>query len=1010
MKNFSFGRAKGIVCLLAGTACAVSVHAAEHSSCPYKPQVPITRLQQTITGTVADHRGALPGVTISIKGKTALAITDANGHFTINADLNDVLIFTFVGYKTTELTVQAFTPLKITLEEDAMTLQEVTVNAGYYTVKEKERTGSIAKITSKDIETQPVTNVLAAMQGRMAGVNITQTTGVPGGGFNIEIRGLNSLRANGNSPLFIIDGVPYATDPIGTGINSNVLPTQPSPLNSINPDQIESIEVLKDADATAIYGSRGANGVVLVTTKKGKAGKTRVTVNLSQGAGVVTRKIDLLSTRQYLEMRQEAYANDGIDPIPDYAYDANGTWGSTRNTDWQKTLIGGTAEFTDMHATLSEGNEHTQFLASANFNKQGSVYPEDFTYKKGNVHLNVNHASENRRFKSSFTVGYTLQDNNQPRLDLTYTALQLAPNAPALYDEDGNLNWENNTFENPLAQLEGQYRARTYDLIGSANLSYAITDGLELKSNFGYTQLLNRENTTSPSTRFNPSYGMTSASSTHIASRAERRSWIIEPQLNWKKAWRKTKFDILAGTTFQSQTGSQLVQYAAGFASNSLIDNLAAASALFTLADDETEYRYQAVFGRINLNHDGRYLLNLTGRRDGSSRFGDDRRFANFGAVGAAWVFSEEAFLKNSVLSFGKLRGSYGITGNDQIGDYHYLDTYSASGNSYDGTIGLQPTQLYNPNFGWETNKKLEGAVELGFWGDRILVTASYFRNRSSNQLTGIPLPATTGFSSVQANLDATVLNYGTEFTLRTVNVKDKDFEWTSSFNISFLRNKLLSFPDLESSTYAFQYVVGQPLYIKRAYHYTGVDPQTGLYTFEDVNGDGNYTSLEDKKTIVDLNPEYFGGLQNSLRYKRWNLNFLFQFVKQQNYGTAALFGVPGSGANQPASVMDRWQQPGDIASHQVFTDGSNGEAVEAYFRYVDSDGALTDASFVRLKNLSLSYDLPDNLLKNLRCRIFAEGQNLLTFTPYKGGDPEFRQTGYLPPLRTITAGVQFSF
>lgn len=891
-----------------------------------------------------------------------------------------------------------------------MALQEVTVNAGYYTVKEKERTGSIAKITAKDIETQPVTNVLAAMQGRMAGVNITQTTGVPGGGFNIEIRGLNSLRANGNSPLFIIDGMPYSTDPIGTGINSNVLPTQPSPLNSLNPDQIESIEVLKDADATAIYGSRGANGVVLVTTKKGKAGKTRVTVNLSQGAGAVTRKIDLLSTRQYLEMRQEAYANDGIDPIPDYAYDANGTWSTTRNTDWQKTLIGGTAEFTNMQAALSGGNEHTQFLASASFNKQGSVYPKDFAYKKGNMQLNVNHASENRRFKSSFTVGYTLQDNNQPRLDLTYTALQLAPNAPALYGEDGNLNWENNTFENPLAQLEGQYLAKTYDLMGSSTLAYAIADGLELKGNFGYSQLLNRENTTSPSTRFNPSYGLTSASSTHIASMAERRSWIIEPQLNWKKTWGDTRLDMLAGATFQSQTGSQLVQYAAGFSSNSLIDNLAAASALFTLADDQTEYRYQAVFGRINVNHDGRYLLNLTGRRDGSSRFGDDRRFANFGAVGAAWVFSEEAFLKNSVLSFGKLRGSYGITGNDQIGDYQYLNTYSASGNSYDGTIGLQPTQLYNPNFGWETNKKFEGAVELGFLGDRIFVTASYYRNRSSNQLTGIPLPATTGFSSVQANLDATVLNYGTEFTLRTVNVKHKDFEWTSSFNISFMRNKLLSFPDLESSTYAFQYVVGQPLYIKRAYHYTGVDPQTGLYTFEDVNGDGNYTSLEDKKTIVDLNPEYYGGLQNSLRYKRWNLNFLLQFVKQQNYGTASLFGVPGSGANQPTSVMDRWQQPGDIASHQLFTDGSNSEAVEAYFRYVDSDGALTDASFVRLKNLSLSYDLPDNLLNGLRCRIFAEGQNLLTFTPYKGADPEFRQTGYLPPLRTITAGVQLSF
>jgi len=968
------------------------------------------QMQQIITGNVTDATGPLPSVTVTIKGTTISTVTDEKGDFSIPANPTDILVFSFLGFASQEILVGNQTSLKIVMTEDSTQLQEVTINAGYYSVKEKERTGSISRITSKDIETQPVTNVLATMQGRMAGVNVTQTTGVPGGGFNIEIRGLNSLRSNGNNPLYVIDGVPYSSDPIGTGINSNVLPTQPSPLNSINPDQIESIEVLKDADATAIYGSRGANGVVLITTKRGKAGKTRVTASLAQGVGVVTRKMDLLSTKDYLEMRQEGYANDGITTAPDYAYDANGTWSATRNTDWQKKLIGGTAEFTDMNASLSGGNELTQFLVSANFNKQGTVYPKDYDYKKGNLHLNLNHQSEDKRFKSSFTVGYTIQDNNQPRLDITYSALTLSPNAPELYMDNGALNWENNTFENPLGQLEGTYTAKTYDLIGNVSLSYQLTDGLQLKSNFGYTQLLNRENTTSPSTRFNPSFGYTSASSTLFASEAQRRSWIIEPQLNWKHDWEKLQFEALAGSTFQSQNSYQLVQYARGFPSNSLINNLASASTISTRVSDHTEYRYQAAFGRVNFNYDGRYILNFTGRRDGSSRFGDDKRFANFGAIGAAWVFSEEEFLKNDFLSFGKLRGSYGSTGNDQIGDYQYLDTYTSSGNSYNGVIGLQPTQLYNPNFGWETNKKLEGALELGFLHDRVFVTAAYYRNRSSNQLTGIPLPATTGFSSIQGNLNATVLNYGTEFTLRTVNVKTKDFDWTTSFNVSFLRNKLLEFPDLESSTYAFDYVVGQPLFIKRAYHYTGVDPQTGLYTFEDVNGDGSYTSLDDKKTIVDLNPEFFGGFQNSVRYKRWNLNFLFQFVKQQNYDTSVLFGVPGSASNQPTSVMDRWQQPGDIASHQMFTEGNNGEAVDAYYRFVDSDGGLTDASFVRLKNLSISYDLPDNIAKNLHCRIFAEGQNLLTFTPYKGADPEFRQTGYLPPLRVMTVGLQFSF
>ena len=301
-----------------------------------------------VSGTVTDANGALPGVTVSIKGTNTAVITDFDGKYQIAAAPNAILVFSFMGYKTISLPINDQKIINILMQEDATSLQEVKVNAGYYSVKESERTGSIAKISAKDIDKQPINNVLAAMQGRMAGVNVTQTTGVAGGGFDIQIRGQNSLRALGNEPLYLVDGVPFASDVIGTSNTTGVLPRSASPLSIISPTEIESIEILKDADATAIYGSRGANGVVLITTKKGTQGKTQYTANVSRGTGTVTRFMDLMNTEQYLEMRKEAFANDGITTYPTSAYDVNGTWDPTRYTDWQRELTGGTSDLIDV--------------------------------------------------------------------------------------------------------------------------------------------------------------------------------------------------------------------------------------------------------------------------------------------------------------------------------------------------------------------------------------------------------------------------------------------------------------------------------------------------------------------------------------------------------------------------------------------------------------------------------------------------------------------------------------
>lgn len=967
--------------------------------------------QSEIRGTVTDGTNPLAGVSISIKGKQTAVLSDFDGKFAITASAEDILIFTYLGFKTVTIPIEGRSVINVQMHGDTTSLQEVKINAGYYSVKNSERTGSIAKISSKDIEKQPVTNVLATMQGRMAGVDITQDGGTAGGAFQIKIRGQNSLRSDGNSPLYIIDGVPYSSESIGSTETSTTTASQTSPLNSINPSDVESIEVLKDADATAIYGSRGANGVVLITTKKGKIGKTTVNVTASTGIGKVTKMIDLMNTTQYLEMRRQAFLNDGITTYPDSAYDINGTWDQNRYTDWQKELIGGTALVKNTQLALAGGSQSTQYLLSGNYRTETTVFPGNFGYDKGDIHFSMNHVSDDKKFKLTLSGGYTAQKNNQPSTDLTGISRSLAPNAPVLYDNEGNLNWENNTFENPLAPLLSKADIKSNDLLANTVLSYEVIPGLEMKANLGFTDLKNNEMRTMPSSMYNPAYGIGSSESILLTNTTLRQSSIIEPQVRWNHTFGDGKIDALLGATAQQQKTNRLYQMGYGFASNSLINDLASANTVFTFTSDETVYCYQAFFGRINYNWQKRFIVNLTGRRDGSSRFGPGKQFAIFGAVGAAWLFSNENFLKNknTVISFGKLRASYGTTGNDQIGDYQFLNTYTSSGTPYQGTIGLNPIRLFNPNFGWEINKKFEAALETGFFEDRIFLTAAWYLNKSSNQLVGIPLPGTTGFSSVNANLDATVQNSGLEFTLRTINIDHKGFNWTTNFNISASKNKLISFPGLEASTYSNNYVIGRSLNIVKVFHYTGLNTQTGIYEFEDVNADGVITADKDKETIADLTPKYFGGIQNQFQYKNYQLDFLFQFVKQKNYDYIA--NVPGGTFyNQRADMSNAWQAPGDTAPYQQNTTGANNQAVTAFYNYRSSDAAIVDGSYIRLKNLAFSYDLPLKKEKGIKCKLFFQGQNLMTFTPYKGGDPEFKYTGYLPPLKMYTIGVQLTF
>jgi TonB-linked SusC/RagA family outer membrane protein len=971
-----------------------------------------------ITGKVTDLRNQpMAGVNIIVKGTTTGTTTDADGNFTLSVDNDPLLVFSFIGYKSQEVSLGGRSVINIVLEEDIKGLDEVVVNAGYWDVKDRELTGNIGQVKSKDIEKSSVSNPIAAIQGRLTGVEIVQQTGVPGGNFKVRIRGTNSI-ANGNEPLYIIDGVPFMSNSQSFVSTSGDILGNPhpnaglgaSPLNSLNPSDIESIEILKDADATSIYGSRGANGVVLITTKKGKAGKAKVDFSYYSGLSSVARKANLLTTDPYIELRKEAYANDNITPTAPLAPDLL-VWDTTRYTDWQEELIGGRAGTNDAQLSLSGGDKATQFLIGTGYHGESTVFPGDNSDRRISTHTHITNLAFADRLQTSLSAIFSTNKSNLLGADLTDQALKLPPNAPPLYKEDGTLSWTNwnSSRENPLAYLDRKYEAFTYNLVGNLTTSYKILSNLDVRISAGYTL-----NSTS-ATRLVPVSSLDPAirpllQNTANFSNSTFKNWIAEPQLNWSPTWNRTRLNLLAGGSFLSQTTEGLAQIGQGFASEALMKNIAAATTRVTSTNYYSEYRYMAAFGRVNYSFDEKYFLNLTGRRDGSSRFGPGKQFANFGALGAAWIFSREGFFSSiPFVSFGKLRASYGTTGNDQLGDYQYLDSYTISGSGpYYGGNGLTPSRLSNPLFGWETNRKLEVGLEYGMFRDRIVGSVSFYRNRSSDQLIGYPLAATAGFTSIQGNFPATVQNTGVEIELSTRNIETPHFQWSSTINLTVPRNKLIEFPDLELfPAYANTYVVGEPLSIMKLYNYTGLDKTTGLYTFEDVNQDSRYDIL-DRQVIKFLGQRLYGGLGNQLRYRQVTLDFLFQFVQQSGFDRP--IGIPGSAStNQDAEAIYRWQSPSD---NTTVSKATTTEIALASL-YSQSSATVTNtASFIRLRNASLSWSMGPEVLRKLKISnstLFIQGQNLILFTKYRGLDPETWNSASLPPLRTITAGLRLT-
>lgn len=969
--------------------------------------------QHQIKGVVTDSNGIpIPGVTVKIKGTSKGTFTNEEGVFFVSASPTDVLTLTYIGFRQLEVVVGSSNELSLVLQEDVTHLDEVTVNAGYYTVKERERTGSISKVTAEEIELQPIVSPLEALQGRMAGVEVIQQSGIPGSAPVIRIRGQNSLRPEGNFPLYIVDGVPINSIPVeggsalyDVGLNGGI-----DPLGTLNLSNIESIEVLKDADATAIYGSRGANGVVLITTKKGTGynRKTEIEARWYSGIGEVSRKMDLLNTRQYLILRRTALENDDREPDETSDYDLL-LWDQNRYTDWQEELFGGTSQITNINISASGGNATTSFRLGGSYHKEGMVFPGDYGYDKITGGLHLNHNSENKKFSIDLSLNYGVDKSNVVAGNQFISeALKLPPNAPALYSEDGSLDWEEweySSWNNPLAKvLHKKSTDKGNNFIANLGLSYELLQGLTFKTSMGYTQLSREYKLLDSKDQYSPELREVNKHKSTENLR-KRQSWIIEPQLLYTTKIGIGTINGLIGMTFQQNENKRTSITGEGYVSESLMGDISAAEASRVNYNELNKYKYNAIFTRIGYNYKGKYFINLTGRRDGSSRFGLDNRFANFWAVGSAWIFTEEPVVRNLLpfLSFGKVRGSFGTTGSDQIGDYAFLDAYEVT----EGPNGLYPTQLTNPDYAWEENKKLEIAVDLSFMEDRIHVGASWYRNRSSNQLVGFPLPSTTGFNTVQANFPATVENTGWEVELTIQNIHSKDFHWQTFVNFTIPKNKLISFPNLDQTAYADKYRIGQPLNIQLLYQYDGIDPETDLYRVVDVNQDERFDN-EDRVVVKNVGRRYFGGISNSIFYKGFGFRFLLDFVKQDARET--LMGLPGSKSIQLADFFRTWQQNNGSAQ-QV---SESLDANMTYNRALSSERFMTDASFMRLRTLSLSYDIPKELLQKIGlsgCKLFIQAQNLLTITNFKGLNIDYPgSNSSIPALRTITSGIQLHF
>ncbi|OFX79986.1 MAG: hypothetical protein A2X20_00140 [Bacteroidetes bacterium GWE2_40_15] len=1008
-----------------------------------------------VKGVVVDEQGIpFAFVNIMVKGTTTGTFTDEKGNFTINAAKGSILVFSFVGYQTLEVTV-GDGPINVVLKGGINLIDEVQI-IGYGTTTKRQSTGTIATIKGKQIETRAVTNIMQALQGQVTGVSITNNNPGIGAPLSILVRGVTSI-SSGTNPLIIVDGVIINSNPgdlissasaSGTKGGSLTYTGGNNVLNSINPNDIASIDILKDADATAIYGSRGTNGVILITTKKATLGKTKVAVTFASGVQSSVGLTERLNTEEYLKLRKDAFAigtmsaTSVINPITPTTQNAPDLmlWSQTAYTDYTKMEVGNPAPAYNADVTISGGTKAINFLVSGSYNKVYDTQMFDPYQERATGRMQINHTSADDRFKLMISTVFGIENQKFTQLNMGNTSAATMINVPnfELYNTDGTLNfgagkgYTAGAYYNPMPNKYMECSSKTGNLMLNGDISYEFIKGLVAKVQVNYGIQSNKYHflfpTAALSVQTTSSYPTISAEHTTNTY----SSLNIEPMLTYTRQINKGTISALAGATFldkvQDRTGVTIKDPG----SDDLLYSWSSGKP--TTAASNTYYtRFSSVFGRLNFDWDKRYIANFTYRRDGSSKFGPANRFADFTSAGAAWIFSDEPLLKSikSVLNYGKLRGSYGTTGNDNISENLYLSLLNVPTSTYtgmyQGAIGLNPATYANEHVKWERTTKLDIGLELGFFNSRIMLNTTWYRSLSDNLLTTLTLPAQVGYSSYTGNFPGVIQNTGLEIELNTQNFgPGSPVRWTTRFNITHNENILKEFPGLETSSYKNTMQIGRALPsssgLEMPFHFDGVDPATGMPVFKDMNGDGVFSTSDygvNGAWIGTSRPTIWGGMSNSFGYKGFSLDVFLQFsngtfTKWNNVDSYA----PGSMYNPSRDVIDNyWMKPGDVKKYpRPYTNipGSSTYTAPLSMYYTMSTASVARSYYIRLKNVQLAYTLPASLMSKLKMdqvMIYINGENLAVYTPVKlFKDPEISSIRSSGLLRVFTVGIKTSF
>jgi TonB-linked SusC/RagA family outer membrane protein len=1029
--------------------------------------------QRSVVGNITDEEGTpLQGVTVAVKNAPKNTTTsDQEGNYKLNVPPSaKIIVFTFVGMVTKEVELRDKYIINVQLTSSSAELDDVVV-IGYGTVRKKDLTGSVSVVRAKELEQSQSVEWLQALQGRTPGVNITSESGEPGSGINIQVRGANSIVGN-SSPLFVIDGVQMDLN------NEEVAKTNSSqasmnPLSMINPSDIESIEVLKDASATAIYGSRGANGVVIITTKGGKSGRSVVEYNGSVALSQILNKVNVLNPQEYLRY---AALRGGNDPFLLVDTDGNGTPDAPRDFskvpsfNWQDEALR-TALTNNHNLTVSGGNEKTTFSAGMSYLLQEGLVKFN-NYDRYNFRLRLDHKST-KRLKFGFNLNSALSNANGAANNggpnsfngLTQTLISARPWTLTSDDTDISLiDPTSDNFISPLDLIQNSFKnTRLMRLMGSAKMDYTIAKG------FTYTGLIAGNYSSSKLQEFygnETSWGNFYNGLAGIAE-IETYSYNHSSQLNFVKRIKDHRFNALAGFEIFSNNFESFRNRIANFADQSTgVNDLSKGTSLLEYSSERWRNNRLSYLSRVNYSYKDKYLFTASFRADGSDKFGPGNRWGYFPSMALAWRASEEEFFKNlEFLSDLKLRVSYGKTGNEGIPPYTYFaslqNTYYATNNSIQ--FGMSPASLANPNLKWETTSQYNAGIDVGFFGNRVNLTVDYYLKQTRDMLLDAPVSAQSGFARQWLNIGG-IDNEGLEFMLSTINIDKKNFKWETNFNISFNRNTVnnIGGADFIPVTIggswiqnAGRVILGQPVGSMYGYAFTGIyqledfdwqngsdptiPPANRIYTlkpgnpnfvsgtaapgalkYADISGpdgvpDGQIDDQFDRTVIGNSNPKHFGGLNNTFRYKNFDLNIFFQW----SYGNDIF---------NESKLREHGYQPQFNITQEYFNDywsetnPSNVYPGLGMINILPSSYFVEDGSFLRLKTVGFGYNLPVKMLRKsgiTGVRFNLTATNLLTWTNYTGLDPEVNSNNPLfrgldrfayPRPRTLALGVNVRF